>query len=80
MGYTYEAGKAVDGLYLPGDADEGQSLIHTWHTANPWWRVDLEETHCITSVNILNRAGECFEVYITVKTKIPAITIIFKHY
>lgn len=34
------------------------SCTHTYTTTNPWWRVDLRDTHVITSITIVNR-GDC---------------------
>lgn len=54
--YTYEAGKANDGIYLPS-GHEQDSLAHTTASEEePWWRVDLEQTHCVWAVRVLNRA------------------------
>ena len=55
--YTYEAGKAVDGIYLPNELHGLTSIAVTKSLLNPWWRVDLGQVHCIWAVNILNRAG-----------------------
>ncbi len=53
----YSSDKAVDGsqgTYLyPNNV-----CSHTGEEANPWWKVDLEEEHCISVVTILNR-GDC---------------------
>ena len=53
----YGPGKAVDGIYLPGERSEYSSLMVNGLHENPWWRVDLLQLHCVTAVNILNRAG-----------------------
>ncbi|XP_033633077.1 uncharacterized protein LOC117294678 [Asterias rubens] len=54
---NYTSDKAVDGsqgTYLyPNNV-----CSHTGEEAHPWWRVDLEEEHCISKVTILNR-GDC---------------------
>ena len=55
--YTYGAGKAVDGIYLP-TVHEYSSVSVTTEVTNPWWRVDLGQVHCVWGVNILNRAGK----------------------
>ena len=55
--FTHEAGKAVDGIYLPNRLHELTSIAVTKSLLNPWWRVDLGEVHCVWAVNILNRAG-----------------------
>ena len=59
---TYGSEKAVDGIYLPSELSiyETASLAYTLQSRNPWWRVDLEQSHCISAVNILNRAGKYF--------------------
>ena len=58
-GYSFEAGKAVDGFYLPDGVHEYTSIAITSSMHNPWWRVDLEKEHCVWAVNILNRASRC---------------------
>ena len=58
-GYTFEAGKAVDGIYMPGGVNSDYaSIAVSVNMLNPWWRVDLGQLHCIWAVNILNRGGE----------------------
>ena len=58
-GYTFEADKAVDGIYVPGGEDRDYaSVAISANMLNPWWRVDLGQLHCIWAVNILNRGGE----------------------
>ena len=58
-GYTFEAGKAVDGIYVPEGVDRDYaSVAISANMLNPWWRVDLGQLHCIWAVNILNRGGE----------------------
>lgn len=42
---------AIDNVYV----DES-SLVHSQKEANPWWRVNLEEVHCIWALRFLNRA------------------------
>ena len=55
-GFTFEAGKAVDGIY---ETDYSlTSVAVSTHVDNPWWRVDLGEEHCVWAVNILNVAGK----------------------
>ncbi|XP_067939530.1 uncharacterized protein [Watersipora subatra] len=51
---SFTSDKAVDGIYIPTNGDSS-SLMHTENEENPWWRVDLAKTHCISAVNILNR-------------------------
>lgn len=54
---TYEAGKAVDGIYLPRPVSELGSIAHAEQDdRKPWWRVNLEQVYCIWAVNVLNRA------------------------
>ena len=56
---TFEAGKAVDGIYLPIGIHEFSSIVHTIAIdKSPWWRVNLERIHCIWAVRILNRASQ----------------------
>ena len=58
-GHTFEAGKAVDGIYVHwGEDRDHASIAMTASMLNPWWRVDLGQLHCIQAVNILNRGGE----------------------
>ena len=56
-GYAFEAGKAVDGIYLPDEPPEYASVAATTKLSNPWWRVDLGQVRCIWAVNVLNSAG-----------------------
>uniref|UniRef100_A0A3Q3FFB4 Fucolectin tachylectin-4 pentraxin-1 domain-containing protein n=1 Tax=Labrus bergylta TaxID=56723 RepID=A0A3Q3FFB4_9LABR len=50
------ASKAIDGrrdsTYYKG------FCTHTLEETNPWWRLDLRETHAVTSVKVTNR-GDC---------------------
>ncbi|XP_065806983.1 uncharacterized protein [Labrus bergylta] len=50
------ASKAIDGrrdsTYYEG------FCTHTLEETNPWWRLDLRETHAVTSVKVTNR-GDC---------------------
>jgi len=52
--YTYDAAKAVDGIYEPTDGVYA-SIAHSEVENRPWWRVDLGDVHCVWAVNILNR-------------------------
>jgi len=52
--YTYEAAKAVDGIYEPTDGAYS-SMAHSNEENRPWWRVDLGDVRCVWAVNILNR-------------------------
>lgn len=55
--YSGEASRAVDGfsngLYTAG------SVTHTATTANPWWRVDLEDSYQLNKIEISNRTDCC---------------------
>ncbi|KAI1885642.1 hypothetical protein AGOR_G00205930 [Albula goreensis] len=55
-GYDGDAGKAIDNnrnpMYSAG------SCAHTKLQADPWWRLDLQSIHRVTSVTITNR-GDC---------------------
>uniref|UniRef100_UPI00398EB92A uncharacterized protein isoform X2 n=1 Tax=Pristiophorus japonicus TaxID=55135 RepID=UPI00398EB92A len=53
------ASRAID-----GNADTqwaGNSCTHTPIQNDPWWRVDLEDTYRVSTVNITNRADCCSE-------------------
>ena len=63
-GYSFEAGKGVDGIYLPDGVHEFTSIAITPSMQNPWWRVDLEKEHCVWAVNILNRACRYSDILI----------------
>ncbi|XP_038065954.1 neurogenic locus notch homolog protein 2-like isoform X5 [Patiria miniata] len=57
----FNASKAVDGRYDDGkmihDVDvEGGSCSMTGFQEDPYWRLALNESHCISRVSILNRA------------------------
>ena len=53
---TLDASKLLDGIYVPDESDERQSMGHTdLNDHAPWWRVNLQRVHCIWAVNILNR-------------------------
>ncbi|KAF6037479.1 hypothetical protein EB796_004216 [Bugula neritina] len=52
--YTYDAAKAVDGIYEPTDGVYA-SIAHSEVENRPWWRVDLGDVHCVWAFNILNR-------------------------
>ncbi|XP_065806982.1 fucolectin-like [Labrus bergylta] len=50
------ASKAIDGRR---DSKYGDGFCtHTSMETNPWWRLDLRETHTVTSVKVTNR-GDC---------------------
>ncbi|XP_038071546.1 uncharacterized protein LOC119740350 [Patiria miniata] len=53
----FSAGSAVDG----SPSSNIKHCSHTAYSANPWWRVDLGEDHCISKVRILNRGDCCSE-------------------
>lgn len=53
--FTFEAGKAVDGIYIPDNPHSSAAAIA--ETTDPWWRVDLAQPHCIWAVRLLNRPG-----------------------
>ena len=54
--HTLDASKLVDGIYVPDESDQFQSMGHTAENDHaPWWRVDLQRVYCIWAVNILNR-------------------------
>ena len=56
MEFTFEADKAVDGIYQAKDLHDYSSTASTAGTENsPWWRVNLQTNYCIWAVNILNR-------------------------
>lgn len=44
---------AIDGN--PGSKWEDGSCTHTQNNVNPWWRLDLRQTHKVFSVKITNR-------------------------
>jgi len=50
---SFQAAMAVDGIYEP--SDPFASLASSIRENRPWWRVDLEDVHCVWAVNILNR-------------------------
>ena len=52
-GYSVDAQKAVDGVYLPSDSIYS-SLAYSGDVF-PWWRVDLGDVHCVWAVNIFNK-------------------------
>ena len=53
-------------IYLPPADDERFSIAHTINEYQPWWRVDLQQIHCIWAVNILNRgAGKIHQLAIS---------------
>ena len=49
---SFDAGKAVDGIYQTEHAQLSAAV--STHVDNPWWRVDLGEEHCVWAVNIVN--------------------------
>ena len=53
--YSYEASKAVDGVYIPPAVKASLAVID--YSTNPWWRVDLGQVHCIWAMRLLNRSG-----------------------
>ncbi|XP_060888001.1 fucolectin-like [Labrus mixtus] len=50
------ASKAIDGRRNSNYGDG--FCTHTSLETNPWWRLDLRETHAVTSVKVTNR-GDC---------------------
>lgn len=50
------ASNAIDGNRDP--IYSHNSCTHTATTTNPWWRLDLNHTHVITSITVKNR-GDC---------------------
>uniref|UniRef100_A0A3Q3FVK8 Fucolectin tachylectin-4 pentraxin-1 domain-containing protein n=1 Tax=Labrus bergylta TaxID=56723 RepID=A0A3Q3FVK8_9LABR len=54
--FTGPASKAIDGR-RDSTYDKG-FCTHTLEETNPWWRLDLRETHAVTSVKVTNR-GDC---------------------
>ncbi|KAF6020353.1 hypothetical protein EB796_021325 [Bugula neritina] len=50
----YKASHGNDGIYYNA-SNPRASLVHTEIEYRPWWRVDLQEDHCVWAVNILNR-------------------------
>ena len=54
-GWGGVASRAVDGN-TDGVWDNG-SLAHTGRQANPWWEVDLGQTHPLGTVNVWNRSA-----------------------
>lgn len=53
------ADEAVDGIYvIEPPIDEAVSIAHSQEQINPWWRVNLQEIHCIIAVNITNRISK----------------------
>ena len=44
---------------------------------HPWWRVDLEDEHCIRTITIINRI-DCCSKYILVLNSHTAIGIALK--
>ena len=59
--YSYEASKAVDGVYIPPTVYASLAVID--YSTNPWWRVDLGQVHCIWAMRLLNRPG-VYNVYL----------------
>ncbi len=57
--YDAEASRAVDD-YTSGTY-ENNSVTHTYYEQNPWWQVDLGESHQISRVEIWNRTDCCSE-------------------
>ncbi|KAG9345086.1 hypothetical protein JZ751_009627, partial [Albula glossodonta] len=55
-GYDGDAGKAIDKNHNP--MYSAGSCTHTKLQADPWWRLDLQSIHRVTSVAITNR-GDC---------------------
>lgn len=55
LGGFHTANFAVDGIHLPPAENEKLSIAHTGYEENPWLRVNLEKSHCIWAVRILNR-------------------------
>ena len=55
VGWGGTASRAVDGN-TDGVWDNG-SVAHTGKQANPWWEVDLGETHPLGVVNVWNRSS-----------------------
>jgi len=55
----FDAHNANDGYYLPTqhDIDNLLKMAVTAVNDNPYWRVDLLDTHCIWAVRMLNRAN-----------------------
>nr|XP_020504448.1 uncharacterized protein LOC109995164 [Labrus bergylta] len=53
---NHDASRAIDGRR---DSNYGDGFCtHTLEETNPWWRLDLRETHAVTSVKVTNR-GDC---------------------
>ncbi|NVJ17990.1 discoidin domain-containing protein [Myxococcus sp. AM010] len=57
--HSADASRAVDGN-TEGAFDQG-SVTHTDNTWQPWWQVDLEGVHAISSVVVYNRTDCCSE-------------------
>ncbi|KAM6960338.1 fucolectin-like [Tautogolabrus adspersus] len=53
------ASNAIDGRRDSSFGD--RSCTHTILEANPWWRLDLQETHAVTFVKVTNRGDCCAE-------------------
>ncbi len=60
IGWNGQASRAVDGN-TNGHFFNGNTVTHTQNTLNPWWEVDLQQTHAINRVHFFNRTDCCGE-------------------
>ena len=57
-GFGGASSRAVDGNKNPSWG--GGSCTHTNRQSRPWWRVDLQSTHKVSSVALTNRKDCCW--------------------